>query len=134
MKGHRLILDGGGLFCVNYSSRRNHWKPCLQVWCGPCYTPIDNHEFPIVLPANEDGFINEEEKTSKHYCEARNGDNLLTPFQCNTCHFRNLMNRDPRHALATDLRMLKCIRRANLDALWSLEPRAVNRTLVLILL
>jgi hypothetical protein len=130
VKCHRLILDGGGLFCVNYSSKQNHWKPCLQVWCGPCYTPIDNHEFPIALPVNEDGVINEEEKSSKRYCEARNGDNLSTPFQCNTCHFRNLMNRDPHHALATDLRMLKCIRHANLDALWSLEPRTVNRTLV----
>jgi hypothetical protein len=40
------------------------------------------------------------------------------------------MNRDPHHASATDLRMLKCIRCADLDALWLLEPRTVNRTLV----
>jgi hypothetical protein len=52
----------------------------------PCYVPVDNHEFPITLPVNKDGIVNEEEKTSKRYYEARNGDNLLTPFQCDTCH------------------------------------------------
>jgi hypothetical protein len=76
-----------------------------------------------------EGIVNEEDKTSKQYCEARHGDNLSTPFQCNTFHFRNLMGRDPQTSLSQDLRLLKCIRHANLDALWSLEPRTVNRTL-----
>jgi hypothetical protein len=39
------------------------------------------------------------------------------------------MGRDPHGTLAQDLQILKCIRHANLDALWSLEPRTVNRTL-----
>jgi len=82
-----------------------------------------------VLPTNEDGLVNEEEKCSKRYLEARNGDNLCTPFQCDSCHFRNLMHREPHPSLAQDLRILKCIRRANLDALWSMESRTVNRTL-----
>jgi hypothetical protein len=108
---------------------RGPWKPCLQVWCGPCYIPLDNAEFPIALPTNEDGLVNEEEKGSKRYLEARSGDNLCSPFQCDTCHFRNLMQREAQPNLAQDLRILKCIRRANLDALWSLEPRTVSRTL-----
>jgi hypothetical protein len=97
------------LFCVNYSFKQGPWKPCLQVWCGPCYTPIDNNEFPIALPTNEDGLVNEEEKWSKRYLEARNGDNLCTPFQCDTCHFRNLMHHESHPNLAQDLRILKCI-------------------------
>jgi hypothetical protein len=64
MKCHHLILDGGGLFHAKYSSKKNHWKARLQVWCGPCYVPVDNHEFPITLPVNKDGIVNEEEKTS----------------------------------------------------------------------
>lgn len=67
--------------------------------------------------------------SSTRYVQARNGDNLLTPFQCDTCHFRNLMGRNPENSLAQDLRILKCIRRANLDSLWSSEPRTVSRTL-----
>jgi hypothetical protein len=39
------------------------------------------------------------------------------------------MNRDPHPSLAEDHRLLKCIRRANLDSLWSVEPRTVSRTL-----
>jgi len=51
------------------------------------------------------------------YLHARNGDNLVTPFQCDLCHFRNLMQRDPVGDLPQDIRLLKLIRRANLDAL-----------------
>jgi hypothetical protein len=40
------------------------------------------------------------------------------------------MDRDPKAALAQDLRILKCIRRANLDALWSIEPITVKRNLL----
>ncbi len=39
------------------------------------------------------------------------------------------MGRDPEPTLAQDLRILKCIRRANLDALWSVEPKTVIRNL-----
>jgi hypothetical protein len=60
----------------------------------------------------------------------RNGDNLVTPFQCDLCHFRNLMQRDPVLTLAQDVRIMKLIRRANLDALWSREPTTVSSTLL----
>jgi hypothetical protein len=99
------------------------------VWCGACYTPLDANEFPIARPTNEEGLVNEEDLLSMRYCQARNGDNLVTPFQCDTCHFRNLMEREPQSNLAQDLRILKCIRRANLDSLWSVEPRTTSRTL-----
>lgn len=124
-----LVLNGAGLFCANFCCKRGPWSPCLQVWCGACYTPLDHKEFPIALPLNEDGLVNEEDLSSTRYVQARNGDNLLTPFQCDTCHFRNLMGRNPENSLAQDLRILKCIRRANLDSLWSSEARTVSRTL-----
>jgi hypothetical protein len=81
------------------------------------------------MPTDEEGLVSEVELSSSRYLEARNGDNLMTPFQCDTCHFRNVMDRDPVISLAQDLRILKCIRRANLDSLWSLEPRTVSRNL-----
>jgi hypothetical protein len=63
------------------------------------------------------------------YLQARNGDNLVTPFQCDLCHFRSLMQRDHVGGLPQDHRLLKLIQRANLDALWSREPSMVRGTL-----
>jgi hypothetical protein len=54
--------------------------------------------------------------------------NLVMPFQCDICHFVNIMG-GPLDGLASDKRMLKCIRRANLDAFWSREPGTVRDTL-----
>lgn len=53
----------------------------------------------------------------------------MTPFQCDQCHFVNLLSRLPIDNLASDIRLLKCIRRANLDAFWSREPTTVKRNL-----
>jgi hypothetical protein len=91
--------------------------------------PLDSNGFPIARPTDEDGLVTEEVVDSKCYCEARNGDNLVTPFQGDLCHFRNLMNQNPNKNLAQDLHIMKCIRRANLDSLWSAEPRTVSQTL-----
>ena len=51
------------------------------------------------------------------------GDNLVTVFQCNLCHFRNLLKQDPIETLAQDIQVLKLIRQANLDA-FGLESQA----------
>jgi len=59
----------------------------------------------------------------------RNGDNLITAFQCETCHFTNIMKREPIAELAPDIRIIKCIRRASLDAFWCSESRTVASTL-----
>lgn len=60
---------------------------------------------------------------------ARAGDNLITPFQCDFCHFLNIYQRAPVTSYAPDLRVLKCIRRSNLDAFWASEPQTVRRNL-----
>lgn len=60
---------------------------------------------------------------------ARNGDHLVTPFQCDLCHFRNLQKRDPVAGKCEDDRLLVNIRRANLDALWAREPSTVRKNL-----
>jgi len=65
------------------------------------------------------------------FIRARDGDHLVTPFQCNLCHFCNIMGRDPIHNSPQDVRLQKLIRRANLDALWSREPNTVRTTLMM---
>jgi hypothetical protein len=100
-------------------------------WCGRCYVPLDSSEFPIAKPRDEDGEEVYDEEDADRYIVGRDGDNLVTPFQCDQCHFRNLMRRDPVEGLPQDVRLLKLIRRANLDALWSREPKTVSSNLAI---
>jgi hypothetical protein len=79
---------------------------------------------------DEGGLEVQDSSDEWRFMRARDGDNLVTPFQCDLCHFRNLMARDPVNDLAQDVRILKLIRRANLDALWSREPNTVRGTLM----
>ena len=52
----------------------------------------------------------------------------MLPFQCDLCHFRNIQRRNPDTLrYAKDALALQCIRRANLDSLWSREPTTVAR-------
>ncbi len=60
----------------------------------------------------------------RHAC-GREGDHLLTPFQCDTCVFRNVKGRSPGKG---DRLLLACIRQVNLDALWGRETATVNST------
>jgi hypothetical protein len=70
-----------------------------------------------------------EEKDKMRYLEAREGDHLITPFQCEICHVRNILGRDPQDNLASDVRLIKLLRRASLDAFWCSEPKTVEGTL-----
>jgi hypothetical protein len=54
---------------------------------------------------------------------ARAGDHLVTPFQCDDCHFQNIMGRNPNVFSTSDKEVLEYIRRATLDAFWD---RSVN--------
>jgi hypothetical protein len=55
----------------------------------------------------------------------RVGDHLMTQFQCDLCHFRNVQGWSPDPTCSLDVTILMCIRRANLDALWSRETTTV---------
>jgi hypothetical protein len=39
----------------------------------------------------------------KCFLTAQDGDNLLTSFQCDVCHFNNIMGHEPLDGLASDL-------------------------------
>jgi hypothetical protein len=59
------------------------------------------------------------------FLRGRNGDHLMVPFQCDLCHFRNIMKRDPWSSKWQDHEILEYIRRANLDSFWSRESSTV---------
>ena len=63
---------------------------------------------------------------------ARNGDWLIAPFQCESCHFINIYNRAPIPTSEHDKLVLLYIRRANLDMFWSRTDSTVRLNIRLI--
>ena len=45
----------------------------------------------------------------------------MVPFQCETCHFRNIFSKDPNMRITRHLRTLLKFRRCSLDAFWAFE-------------
>jgi hypothetical protein len=72
--------------------------------------------FPCHVPVDEDGFDWRPQEDVARYTHGRNGDFLVTPFQCDLCIFWNLHKRNPIATPQDDL-LLCCIRRINLDAM-----------------
>ncbi len=99
------------------------------MWCGPCYTAHPDDHFYVHVPTDEAGCgWGSTDDHTRYHC-ARNGDHLLTPFQCDLCVFRNLQHRNPIADSFQDITLLCCIRRANLDSLWGRETLTVKSTL-----
>ena len=84
-------------------------------------------------PEDEDGFVTLKSQDKLRFLVARKGDHLTCPFQCDLCHFRNIQKRNPIHNKVEDMRLLRCIRRANLDATWSRESQTVTKIFYLAL-
>jgi hypothetical protein len=66
------------------------------------------------------------DKDRARFQTARLGDYFMTAFQCDSCHFRNVYRRDPEPGNQAHQMGLKCIRRANLDAMWCRETSTVE--------
>jgi hypothetical protein len=47
---------------------------------------------PIRAPVDKNGFENMVARYEDRLKRGRNGDNLMTPFQCDNCHFVNMQN------------------------------------------
>lgn len=118
-----------GIFCANFATPRHIWTACQHVWCGKCYVPHELDRFYHHIPVDEEGFDWRPATDLTRHRLARNGDHLLTTFQCDLCLFRNLQGRNPLDDSPKDALLLCCIRRANLDAVWGRESDTVNATL-----
>jgi hypothetical protein len=55
---------------------------------------------------------------ASQFKEAWAGNHLMMPFQCQLCHFRNIMARDPVTSQDEDRAILEFSRQVNLDAFW----------------
>ena len=78
---------------------------------------------------DDDGKELEDQGGRKRFVQARNGDHLMVPFQCELCHFRNVYGREPEALNLKDKEFFVFVRRANLDAFWSRELPTVRNNL-----
>ena len=82
--------------------------------------------FHVNLPTDEDGYVwLAEEDDHLRFREARNGDHLMTPFQCDWCLFRVVTGRLPRLGSREDEWLFCILHRCNLDSLWGRERSTV---------
>jgi hypothetical protein len=86
------------LFCGNFGmARGGRFEVCRRAWCGACYVSHPLDKFHIQAPVDEEGFswlVNDDDRF--RFRQARNGDRLMTPFQCDWCLFRLLTGGAPR--------------------------------------
>ena len=59
---------------------------------------IPKDDFHVHLPQDEEGFVWRKRGDKNHFACGRNGDHLVTPFQCDLCIFQVLKGHDPIHS------------------------------------
>jgi hypothetical protein len=65
-------------------------------------------------------------KDKNKFQEARMGDHLMVPFECDTCVFRKLFSRELTSTTLDDLKAVAIIRHMILDAFWSRATSTVE--------
>jgi hypothetical protein len=110
--------------------RSHHGRVCRGAWHGECFKQADQDRFPILdMQDLEDSLVNSRDcgdGDSLRFKVARDGDHLMTPFQCVECHFVNLKGRYPDLSSHKDALAVTAITRAILDSLWSRERTTVE--------
>ena len=105
------------------------------MWCAKCYTSNDYIRFHV---RSKPGFDEEEDRVKSawtavsfpnEYLVARDGDHLITPFECDLCVFVKLKGRYPVSQSEPDKKLASCIRRVILDSFWSRAPTTVSNNL-----
>ena len=102
---------------------------CCRAWHAKCYTASLTEIFHIAKPENDEGMQWKKRQDVERFLHARNGDMLCAPFQCDLCWFVNLKGREVDSNSLGDQRLLRYIRRVNLDVMWSSEESTVRNTL-----
>ena len=111
--------------------RKGHLTICRGAWCAQCHKQHDEDNFPVLMVSDLNDLIAEEElevEEKERFKVARDGDHLMTPFQCDHCQFVNLRGKLPSDS-EIDQRLLFFIRRAILDSFWSQESSTVMSNL-----
>lgn len=65
-------------------------------------------------------------RSKTDFLVGRDGDHLMAPYECDICIFRKLRHEEPDLNRESDRLLLACIRRANLDVMWSRATSTVK--------
>jgi hypothetical protein len=125
----RYLRAEDGLFCANFYSQRGNFAPCLGAWCPKCYVGTGHIEFPITRQLDEDGVDITAPGDETRFKIAQAGDHLMTPFQCELCHFHNIFKREPETYDLEEVETIEFLHRCCKDALWSRETSVVENNL-----
>jgi hypothetical protein len=106
---------------------------CDGAWCAKCYKQDALDKFPVLYASDlEDALMDPgefaEDLDPTRFKQARNGDHLMCPFQCDDCCFENILGRGPTEC-NSDKTLQITIRRAILDSFWAREPSTVAKNL-----
>ena len=119
-----------GVICGNFGVREHQGKLCQGAWHGKCFRQHHLDRYPVLHMQDLDDSLIDEAKCvsddAERFREARDGDHLMTPFQCVHCHFVNITGRYPDQMNHCDSAAKVAITRAILDSLWSRERSTVN--------
>ena len=119
-----------GLFCANFSHAHPPFGACRSAWCEGCYRKHADDDFRVNIPLDDEGQPIRRGDDEHRFHYGRSGDHLMIMFQCDSCHVRNMLRREPRHPdLPEETLLNKCPRRAILDSLWCRERSTVGSNL-----
>jgi hypothetical protein len=117
------------IFCANFGYAVSTSQICQNLWCGSCYTSSSTPDFfmaaggQLIAEADDEDRIlsgwTPRRSDVGRFTSARNGDNLMVPFECDFCVFGKLFDRAIDMANDNDGFAMGCIRRVILDAFWS---------------
>jgi hypothetical protein len=120
------VTQTQGLFCANFGAVRLELPTCQNAWCPSCYKTLPGVDFLIYRQVDEDGQELLAPGEEHDFKQARAGDHLFCPFECDYCTFYKLKGANPDANSHLDSILLAYIRRANLDAFWCRRPSTVN--------
>jgi hypothetical protein len=108
------------------------------MWCGGCYSSLKTLNFHIASLSDTNGEDDDENRIqtgwkrrkgdTSRFETARDGDDLMISFECDTCIFTKLYQRLPLTGGqdAKDDFAIACIRRITLDAFWSRAKSTIS--------
>jgi hypothetical protein len=108
------------------------------MWCGRCYTSPTSTDFYIkkLQPTTSgddlqdvdrlEGSWGNRTQAETDFRQARDGDHLMVPFECDMCVFRKLRRGNAQTSEEEDQLLKDCIRQVILDAFWSRAASTVR--------
>lgn len=73
--------------------------------------------YPIKLHLGVDGKMLEAKEAGR-FMHARASDHLMTPFQCELCHFQNILGQEILVEVHEDVELFEILQPAHLDEFW----------------